>query len=306
MGRHFLREGQIQCHGPRHSYLLRVQVRVATNDAACAIVHALPHQGAPQPALLALQPLADRLQRPLGLRGRLRNADDAVVVQGVDVVLEEFGELHDDVLAGACVDLLLQHDVRLNDVKQLRRDVVLAALGPEGDRWPDVGRRDRQVCEDEVLGRIAYRVEAHALDILLPDAPEDGERLVGGHDPLPVLPRSLLFASLGKGNVHHRAVDEEPRLQVAATATELRIVLAISRCSVALCNRVCDGGASLLRPATEHDGLQALLRANHRHRVLHLVVLRVGEEPAAVVADAPQNIVRRLHEAPMEHRPRQR
>jgi len=96
-----LREGQIERDRSRHTHLLRVQVRVTSDHAARAVVHALAHQGATQSPFLGLQPLADGLQGPLRLRGRLRNADDAVVVQRVNVVLQQLGKLHDVVLTSA-------------------------------------------------------------------------------------------------------------------------------------------------------------------------------------------------------------
>mmetsp|Transcript_9387 Transcript_9387/g.23364 ORF Transcript_9387/g.23364 Transcript_9387/m.23364 type:complete len:203 (+) Transcript_9387:4275-4883(+) len=85
-----LRERQIERNRSWHAHLLRVQVRITTNDAARAVVHTLTHERTAQPSLLGLQPLSDGLEWPLGLGRRLRDANNAIVIQCVDVVLEQF------------------------------------------------------------------------------------------------------------------------------------------------------------------------------------------------------------------------
>mmetsp|Transcript_74137 Transcript_74137/g.191238 ORF Transcript_74137/g.191238 Transcript_74137/m.191238 type:complete len:349 (+) Transcript_74137:4136-5182(+) len=264
--RHALGEGQVEGDGPGHAHALGVDVRVSADDTSRAVVHALSHQSASEPALLGLQPLADRLQRPLRLRRGLRDADNAVVVEGVDVILQELGELHHDALGSAGFDLRLEHAIGLDDIHDLRGDIVLAARRAEGDRRAHVRRRDGEVRQDELLGRILPRVEAHALYVLVADALEDRQRLQGRERPLAVLAGELpvAFITLGEGDHHDRSIYEVARLQVPAAAAELRVVGAAQGFLGA---RLRHSAAALLRAAAEHHGLTLLLHAAHLHRV---------------------------------------
>ena len=70
-------------------------------------------------------PGTDRVERSLGFGDRLRNSDDGIVAEGVNVVLQELAELADDVFASSCLNLGLQHLVGLDDVHELGGAVIL-------------------------------------------------------------------------------------------------------------------------------------------------------------------------------------
>mmetsp|Transcript_62745 Transcript_62745/g.178202 ORF Transcript_62745/g.178202 Transcript_62745/m.178202 type:complete len:301 (+) Transcript_62745:4623-5525(+) len=185
--RHALRECQVQRHGPRHAHLLRVQVRVPSDDAPCAVIHPLAHEGSAEPSFLGLQTLADRFQRPLRLGCGLRNANDLVVTEGEDVVLQELHELHAYMLPSSRFHLCLQHLVCLDDVHELRGDVILTPHRAHGDRGPDVHGRNGQMRKDHLCGWIPLRAKAHAFYVLVADSLEDREDFVRSQCSLSVL-----------------------------------------------------------------------------------------------------------------------
>mmetsp|Transcript_62514 Transcript_62514/g.165895 ORF Transcript_62514/g.165895 Transcript_62514/m.165895 type:complete len:232 (-) Transcript_62514:826-1521(-) len=148
---HSLGEGEIQGHGSRNEHLLRVCVRVSANDAPRAEIHTLTHEVPSQTPLFGLQPGTDRVERSLGFGDRLRNPDDGIVAEGVNVVLQELAELADDVFASSCFNLGMQHLVGLDDVHKLGGAVILRSLSAKGDRRSHVWRRDRHVSDDQVL-----------------------------------------------------------------------------------------------------------------------------------------------------------
>ena len=77
-GRHDVGKRQVLGDRHRHADLVDAQVRVRRDDSPAGEVDALAHQVAADTALLRLQPLLDRLERPAGLLDRLKRAQRRV------------------------------------------------------------------------------------------------------------------------------------------------------------------------------------------------------------------------------------
>mmetsp|Transcript_34337 Transcript_34337/g.110270 ORF Transcript_34337/g.110270 Transcript_34337/m.110270 type:complete len:234 (+) Transcript_34337:630-1331(+) len=143
-----LRNGQRLGDGSRDADLVDRQVRVRRNDGPRREVDALPHEVPSKAAFLALQALADGLERLARTLGLLyaRLGAGVVVEDRVHLVLQEFLELLDDVGRFAVLHVLAEGPVRLDDGDVLVREVVLAPRVAVGElhRRTHVGRGHRE------------------------------------------------------------------------------------------------------------------------------------------------------------------
>jgi len=138
-----------------------------------AEVHALPGQRAAEPALLALEALGERLQRPAGAVARRRRPADLVVHERRDVVLQQLPEVLDDELGSAGLAVLHEPLVDADDVDQLVGEVVLGALTVvQRDGGTRRHRRHRQHGQNHPLGSGAFGVDAERLEVLAGDVLE--------------------------------------------------------------------------------------------------------------------------------------
>mmetsp|Transcript_15419 Transcript_15419/g.31430 ORF Transcript_15419/g.31430 Transcript_15419/m.31430 type:complete len:224 (-) Transcript_15419:876-1547(-) len=91
--RHLIGDGEVEGHRPRDADLVDAQVGVGRDDGTRGEVDALAHKVAPDPALLALEPAHEGLERPSGPGRDLNLAPELVVHEGGDVVLQGQDEL---------------------------------------------------------------------------------------------------------------------------------------------------------------------------------------------------------------------
>ncbi len=139
--------------------LVELQLRADDDDGAARVVDALAQQVLPEAALLALQRVGQRLQRPVV--GALQHAAAAAVVEERVHRLLEHALLvaHDD-LGRAQLEQLLQPVVPVDDaaveVVQVRRRETSAV---QGDERAQLRRNDRDDVEDHPLGPVPGAAE---------------------------------------------------------------------------------------------------------------------------------------------------
>jgi hypothetical protein len=109
---HHERLEQLQRHLLRQAALVQLEPGADDDDGAAGVVDALAQQVLPEPALLALEHVGERLQRAVARAGD-RPAAAAVVEQRVDGLLQHALLVVDDDLGRAQVDQALEPVVRL-------------------------------------------------------------------------------------------------------------------------------------------------------------------------------------------------
>ncbi len=146
---------QFERHLLRQAALVQLQFGADHDDRAAGIVDALAEQVLPEPALLALEHVGERLQRPLVGAGD-DAAAAAVVEQGVDRLLQHPLLVADDDVGRAQLDQALQAVVAVDDapveVVEVGRGEAAAV---ERHQRPQIGRNDRHVGEDHPLRLVA-------------------------------------------------------------------------------------------------------------------------------------------------------
>mmetsp|Transcript_11636 Transcript_11636/g.39767 ORF Transcript_11636/g.39767 Transcript_11636/m.39767 type:complete len:267 (-) Transcript_11636:661-1461(-) len=173
-GRDDLRVGERLRDGPRHAHLVDGQVWVRRDDRARGEVHALAHEIAADAAVLALEALRDGLHRAPGLERRLAGHEGRVVGdEGRVVVLEDLCELGHDVHGRRALLVLAERRVRLDDVGELVREVVLAPPRAGEDPWAHVRRRDGHHAHQQPLRASVHRVQSHQPAVVVADLRED-------------------------------------------------------------------------------------------------------------------------------------
>ena len=169
---------QLERHLLRQAALVQLQLRPDHDDRTARIVHALAEQVLPEPALLALQHVGERLQRPL-VGARDGAAASAVVEQRVHALLQHaLLVAHDDVRR-AQLDQPLQPVVAVDDaaieVVQVRGREAAAI---QRHQRAQLGRDHRHDVEDHpVRPRAAF---GEGLDQLQPLDELLALRLAGG------------------------------------------------------------------------------------------------------------------------------
>ena len=138
---------ELQRHLLRQAALMQLELRAHHDDRAAGIVDALAEQVLAEPALLALQHVRQRLQRPLVGAGDHSPAA-AVVEQGVDRLLQHALFVAHDDLWRAQLDQPLEPVVAIDDaavqVVQVRGREAAAV---ERNQGPQLGWNDRNHVE---------------------------------------------------------------------------------------------------------------------------------------------------------------
>src|SRR5213083_3353225 len=168
---------QLDRHGLGEPALVQPQLRAHHDHRPAGIVHALAEQVLAEPALLALEHVGQRLERPLAAPAdRLRAA--AVVEQRVHRLLQHALLVPEDDLRRPVQDQLLQPVVAVDDAAvQVVQIARREAPAVERHQRPQVGRDDRDDIENHptrvipALARVAgvpERVhDLQALELLL-------------------------------------------------------------------------------------------------------------------------------------------
>ena len=181
--------------GARHAHLVDGEVRIGRDDGARREVDALAHEVAADAALLALQPLRDRLERAARTRGGGQLARHVILDEGGQVVLQQPCGLQLDVVGGAILLELTQRLVGADNVLELDGEIVLAACVRRVhlDGRAHVRRGNGDDGEHHPVGPRVVRVEAQTLRVLVADALENRVRTLWVHVDFPlVLVRRLL------------------------------------------------------------------------------------------------------------------
>jgi hypothetical protein len=146
---------QLERHLLRQAALVELQLRTHHDHRAAGIVDALAEQVLAEPALLALQHVAERLERPLVGAGD-DAAAAAVVEQRVDGLLQHALLVADDDVRRAQLDQPLQAVVAVDDAAV---EVVEVGRGEaaaiERDERAELRRDDRDDRHDHPLGLVA-------------------------------------------------------------------------------------------------------------------------------------------------------
>jgi hypothetical protein len=150
---------QLERHLLRQAALVQAQRRADDDDRAARVVDALAEQVLAEAALLALEHVAERLERAL-VRAGDRLAAAAVVEEGVDRLLEHAALVADDDLGRVELEQPLQAVVAVDDaaveiVEIARRE----AAAVEGDEGAEVRREHRDDREHHPLGAVAALAE---------------------------------------------------------------------------------------------------------------------------------------------------
>ena len=165
---HHERLEQLERHQLRQTALVQLELRADDDDRTAGVVDALAEQVLAEPALLALEQIRQRLQRPVARAGD-RTSTAAVVEQCVDGLLEHPLLVVDDDLGRAEVEQSLQPVVAVDHAAV---QVVQVGGGEpatvELDHRAQVRRDDRDGvqhhAERRVLGRLERGDHAEALD----------------------------------------------------------------------------------------------------------------------------------------------
>ena len=177
---------QLERHELGQAALVQAQRRARHDDRAARVVHALAEQVLAEAALLALEHVAQRLQRPVARAGDGPPAA-AVVEQGVDGLLEHALLVVDDDLGRAEVEQPLEPVVAVDDapveVVEVRRG---EAATVELDHRAQLRRDDRDGLEDHHL-RLVARVQEGREDLQALDRAGLLLALAGPHLLLEVL-----------------------------------------------------------------------------------------------------------------------
>ncbi len=145
---------ELEGHALGQAALVQLQLGTDHDDRTARVVDALAEQVLPEAALLALDHVAERLQRPVALAlDRARAA--AVVEQGIDGLLQHALLVAQDDARRLDLDQLLQPVVPVDDaaiqVVEVRRRETAAIQGHQG---PQVGRQHRDAVQDHPLGLV--------------------------------------------------------------------------------------------------------------------------------------------------------
>ncbi len=145
---------ELERHQLRQPALVQLQVRAGHDDRAARVVDALAEQVLAEPALLALEHVRERLQRPVARAGHGTPAA-TVVEQRVDRLLEHALLVVDDDLGRAEIEQPLEAVVPVDDAPI---EVVEVAGGEaatvELDHRPELRRDHRDGLEDHPLGLV--------------------------------------------------------------------------------------------------------------------------------------------------------
>ena len=166
---------QLEGHQLRQAALVQLQRRAGHDDRTARVVDALAEQVLTEPALLALEHVRERLQRPVARSGD-RTATAAVVEQGVNRLLQHALLVVDDDLRRTQVQKPLEAVVPVDDATV---EVVQVggreAATVELDHRTQLRRDHRDAVEDHPLGLVLRlqegRSDLQALDragLLLP------------------------------------------------------------------------------------------------------------------------------------------
>ena len=182
---------ELERHELRQAALVELQVRPGDDHRAARVVHALAEQVLAEPALLALEHVGERLERPVARAGD-RAAAAAVVEQRVDGLLQHPLLVVDDDLRRAEVEQPLEPVVPVDDapvevVEVARREPAAVELHHRAE----LRRDDRHGLEDHPLGLV----------------PRLDERL----DDLQPLDRALLLLPLRRLDVSRSDSDSSSR-----------------------------------------------------------------------------------------------
>ena len=145
---------ELERHDLRQAALVELQVRPGDDHRAARVVDALAEQVLPEAALLALEHVGERLQRPVARAGH-RAAAAAVVEQRVDGLLEHPLLVVDDDLGRAEVEQPLEAVVPVDHapvevVQVARREPAAVQLHHRAQ----LGRDHRDRLEDHPLGTV--------------------------------------------------------------------------------------------------------------------------------------------------------
>ena len=153
---------QLERHLLRQPALVQLQLGTDDDDRAARVVDALAEQVLAEAALLALQRVGQRLERPV-VRAAQHAAAAAVVEQRVDGLLQHPLLVADDDVGRLELDQLLQPVVAVDDaaiqVVQVRRREAAAI---ERHQRTQLGRNDRNHVEDHpvrLVARLPERVD---------------------------------------------------------------------------------------------------------------------------------------------------
>ena len=145
---------ELERHQLRQAALVQLQARPGDDHRAARVVDALAEQVLAEPALLALEHVGQRLQRPVARAGD-RAAAAAVVEQRVDGLLQHALLVVDDDLGRAQVEQPLQAVVAVDHapvevVQVARREAAAVEL----DHRAELRRDHRHRLEDHPLGLV--------------------------------------------------------------------------------------------------------------------------------------------------------
>ena len=153
---------ELERHQLRQAALVELEVRAGDDHRAAGVVDALAEQVLAEPALLALEHVGERLERPVA-RARHRAAAAAVVEQRVDGLLQHALLVVDDDLRRAEVEQPLEAVVPVDhaavEVVQVRRREAAAV---ELHHRAQLRRDHRHGLEDHPLGLVLRGDERRA------------------------------------------------------------------------------------------------------------------------------------------------
>ena len=174
---HEVRESHVARDGTRHANLIARDGRVARDDSTSRKVDALTHEVPAHAAFLALDALADRLDRLSVAVLCLGLSRDLVVVHSRNVVLQELLLLLLCARRGRSFPQLLETEIGLDYVCQLEGDVVLATRPLfSHDRRTYMRRGHRNHCHHHPVWAAEARVEPKHNGVLVRDPEQEGAR----------------------------------------------------------------------------------------------------------------------------------
>mmetsp|Transcript_8511 Transcript_8511/g.14301 ORF Transcript_8511/g.14301 Transcript_8511/m.14301 type:complete len:454 (-) Transcript_8511:782-2143(-) len=187
--RHGDRHGEDERHTTRHTDLVDTQVGVGCDDRTGREVHTLAHEVASDASLLAAQALAKGLQRTTCLLGLAGVIVTLIVEERGNARLQQCLQIRNHHARMAFDNGILQHQVRLDNVRQLESQIILRLNVAFHHRGAHVRGRHGQHSDKHPLRPGPFGVEADLHDVFIADASEDFEHLLCAEHLL-ALPRT--------------------------------------------------------------------------------------------------------------------
>lgn len=137
------------------------EIGIRTDNGASREINAFTGEVAAETAFFAFKALGEGAEGTAGAMAGGGNAGDFIIKEGSDVVLEEFPEIFDNKLRGACLDIFAEALINANGIDEFMGEIVFRANASfEDDGRADGDGGDRENGEDNPFWAGIARIKA--------------------------------------------------------------------------------------------------------------------------------------------------